>query len=185
LTLSIEEAVGHLRAVEQRKKPPATKDSDGHLLLTEEEWLSCWKVSNGSSSSSDNRMPNSNCNGGKSGGKGKTSGKQSVGSDRKGTAGRDEIYSYCSKKGHWAGECRKKKRDEATQVIMAQGEEEEQSLLLPTVLSSPLLLVCALHQCPQCAAMSTSKSSRCSPTSEKLRMVTGVDGFWTRAPPTT
>jgi hypothetical protein len=86
--------------VEQRKKPPATKDSDGRLLLTEEEWLSRWKARNGSSSSFDNRMPNSNCNGGKSGGKGKTSGKQSVEGDRKGTAGRDVICSYCGKKGH-------------------------------------------------------------------------------------
>jgi hypothetical protein len=33
--LSIEKAVGHLHAVEQRKKPTATKDSDGRLLLTE------------------------------------------------------------------------------------------------------------------------------------------------------
>jgi hypothetical protein len=36
--LSIEDTVGHLRAVKQRKKSPATKDSDGRLLLTE-EWL--------------------------------------------------------------------------------------------------------------------------------------------------
>jgi hypothetical protein len=38
-SLSIEEAVGHLRVVEQRKKPLTTKDSDGRLLLME-EWLS-------------------------------------------------------------------------------------------------------------------------------------------------
>jgi hypothetical protein len=39
-SLSIEETVGHLRVVEQRKKPLTTKDSDGRLLLMEEEWLS-------------------------------------------------------------------------------------------------------------------------------------------------
>jgi hypothetical protein len=32
--MSIEEAVGHLRTVEQRKKPLSSKDSDGHLFLT-------------------------------------------------------------------------------------------------------------------------------------------------------
>ncbi len=36
-SLSIEEAVGHLRAVEQRKKPTPTNETGGHLLLTEEE----------------------------------------------------------------------------------------------------------------------------------------------------
>jgi hypothetical protein len=39
-SLSIEEAAGHLRAVEQRRKsstPPAV-DGGGCLLLTEEEW---------------------------------------------------------------------------------------------------------------------------------------------------
>jgi hypothetical protein len=42
-SLSIEEATDHLRVVEQRKKPstsPVT-DTDGRLLLTEEEW-SAW-----------------------------------------------------------------------------------------------------------------------------------------------
>jgi hypothetical protein len=39
-SLSIEEAAGHLRAVEQRKKgtAPSAADAGGWLLLTEEEW---------------------------------------------------------------------------------------------------------------------------------------------------
>jgi hypothetical protein len=47
----------------------------------------------------------------------------------------------------------------------------------PMTSSSPLLLVRTLHQCPKRAATSTSKNRRCSPISEKLRKVTGVDGF--------
>jgi hypothetical protein len=74
-------------------------------------------------------VPNSNCNGGKFGDKGKTGSKQSVGGDRKGVVGRDDVCSYYSKKGQWACECRKKKRDEVAQVNVAQGKEE-QSLLL-------------------------------------------------------
>jgi uncharacterized membrane protein YgcG len=84
---SIEEAVGHLCVVEQGKKPSATKDNDGRLLLTEEEWLSHWKACDGSSSSFSNRTSNGNGNGGKTGGKGKSGSKQSAGSDLKGAAG--------------------------------------------------------------------------------------------------
>jgi hypothetical protein len=36
--ISIEEATGRLRAVEQRKKPAPVRDEAGRLLLTEEEW---------------------------------------------------------------------------------------------------------------------------------------------------
>jgi hypothetical protein len=38
-SLCIEEAIGHLRAVQQRKKPPPAKENSGRLLLTEEECL--------------------------------------------------------------------------------------------------------------------------------------------------
>jgi hypothetical protein len=38
-SLSIEEAIGHLCVVEQRKKPSPAKETSGRLLLTEEEWL--------------------------------------------------------------------------------------------------------------------------------------------------
>jgi hypothetical protein len=46
------------------------------------------------------------------------------------TIGCDDVYNYCGKKGHWAKECRKKKHDEAAQAHLAQGEEEEQSMLM-------------------------------------------------------
>jgi hypothetical protein len=51
-SLSIEEVVGHLCIVEQCKKPPATKENGGRLLLTEEEWLAHMKSREGSGSNS-------------------------------------------------------------------------------------------------------------------------------------
>jgi flagellar hook protein FlgE len=44
--------------------------------------------------------------------------------------GHDNTYGYCGKKGHWAHECRKKKRDEEAQAHITVGDEDEQSLLL-------------------------------------------------------
>jgi hypothetical protein len=49
-SLLIEEALDHLRAIEQRKKPTPAKESDGHLLLTEEEWMAHMKTKDGSGS---------------------------------------------------------------------------------------------------------------------------------------
>jgi hypothetical protein len=67
-SLSIEEAVGHLRAVEQRKKPSPAKENTGRLLLTEEEWMARMKSRDGSGSSTGARR------GGASGGGGKNRG---------------------------------------------------------------------------------------------------------------
>jgi hypothetical protein len=51
-SLSIEEAAGHLRVEEQRKKDPSSPaaDTGDRLLLTEEEWIARMKakVNNGS-----------------------------------------------------------------------------------------------------------------------------------------
>jgi hypothetical protein len=46
-SLSIEEFVGHLCAVEQQKKSSLTKESNDHLLLTE-EWMACMNSWDGS-----------------------------------------------------------------------------------------------------------------------------------------
>jgi hypothetical protein len=66
-----------------------------------------------------------------------------------------------------------------------RGTKKSKAFSWPTASSSPLHPVHALHQRPQRATTSTSKSSRCLPISEKLKMVTGVDGPSTLAPPTT
>jgi hypothetical protein len=42
----------------------------------------------------------------------------------------NDVYGYYGKKGHWAWECRKKKRDAKAQAHVAHGEEEEQSILM-------------------------------------------------------
>jgi hypothetical protein len=47
-SLSLEEVVGHLHPVETRKKPPPMKESEGRLLLTDDEWLARVKTRDGS-----------------------------------------------------------------------------------------------------------------------------------------
>jgi hypothetical protein len=107
-TLTIEEAVGLLHAVE---------------LLTEEEWMACMESRDGSGSKSETHRGGVNDDDGKNrGGK--------AGGEQKSQAGWDDLCDYCGKKGHWAKECHMKKRDEAAQAHVAQGAEEEQSLLL-------------------------------------------------------
>jgi hypothetical protein len=136
-SLSIEEVVGHLCAIEQCKKLTPAKETGSHLHLTEEEWMARIKTKDGSGSSSRIR------HGGGNGGSGKNKGGK-AGGERKSQVGRDNVCAYCGKKGHWAKECRKKKHDKVAQVHVAQGEEEEQSLLLAhdVVLNkSPIVIV--------------------------------------------
>jgi hypothetical protein len=64
------------------------------------------------------------CGGDDTGGHASSSGCHANGS---GNVASDECH-YCKKNGHWAKECRKKKRDE--QVQMAQADEEVESALL-------------------------------------------------------
>jgi hypothetical protein len=125
-SLSIEEAIGHLRAVEQRKKPPSAKKTSGRLLFTEEEWLARMKTCDGFGSGSGAGARTGTRN--KSNGKGKAC-KGGTG-EKKSTAGHDDTCGYCGKKSHWAHECRKKKCDEEAQAHVTVGDEEEQSLLL-------------------------------------------------------
>jgi hypothetical protein len=48
-SMSIEEATGHLRTVQERKKPTGGA-KEGRLLLTEEEWMARLKAKEGESS---------------------------------------------------------------------------------------------------------------------------------------
>jgi hypothetical protein len=119
-SLSIEEVDGHLLAVEQRKKPSPSKEAGGRLLLTEEEWMARMKTCDGSGSNAGSRS-----GGGKNRGN-----KQGAGEGKKSSTGCNDVCGCCSKKGHWARECCKKKRDAEAQAHVAHGEEEEQSLLM-------------------------------------------------------
>jgi hypothetical protein len=118
--LSIEEIVGHLRAVEQQKKRSSTKESNGRLLLMEEEWMARMKSREGSGSNTNSHVGRGN----------KSDVDKGGGKNRGAKAGRDDTCNYCGKKGHWAHECRKKKRNEVAQAHFSQKEEEEQSLLM-------------------------------------------------------
>jgi hypothetical protein len=94
-SMSIEEAVGMLHAVETRKKKPSpAKEGGGRLLLTE-EWMDRMKSREGSGSNSGAR----NSSGGKGAGKSKGDKSNPV-EGRKSSAGRDDTCNYCGKKGH-------------------------------------------------------------------------------------
>jgi hypothetical protein len=72
-SLMLEEVVGHLQAVKQWRKPTPAKESGGHLLLTEVDWMAHMKTKDGSGSSSRTHPGGGNGNGGKNKG-GKASG---------------------------------------------------------------------------------------------------------------
>jgi hypothetical protein len=137
----IDELIDRLNPVEE-KMNHGDKVSVARLNLTEDELVvrvsSCLKMTR--SENSESSMEGSSS--GKHGrGHGKNSG-ECGGDDTSGHAsssgcrdnsGGDVLSDecrYCKKKGHWAKECRKKKRDEQAQ--MAQADEEVESTLLIT-----------------------------------------------------
>jgi hypothetical protein len=48
--MSIQVAIGHLSALEERRKKPSGETKEGRLLLTEEEWMVRLKVREGEGS---------------------------------------------------------------------------------------------------------------------------------------
>jgi hypothetical protein len=129
--MSIEELTGRLQASEGRGEPET--DAGGCLLLTEEEWRAREK-----------RDANSGAGGsGSSGGKGGKGHDRGRGSNRSGKgkapAGTDaggakggkggDACHYCGIAGHWARDCRKKKREQAN-LVEAHGDDEEPAMLM-------------------------------------------------------
>ncbi|XP_073363669.1 uncharacterized protein [Aegilops tauschii subsp. strangulata] len=105
--LTVEEVPGHLRAIEERMDGDQSSGSaSGQLLLTEEQW------------EARNRHPRGGGSGVKNDDRGKRSGQPPPTSTPPGSAqGVDKDQCrYCRKKGHWAKDCRKKKRDEAAKA---------------------------------------------------------------------
>jgi hypothetical protein len=109
-TMSIEELSGQLLLVEENEAVDGEDDS-GKLLLMEEEWRARFvrgaHGGNISGSGGDHRQ-------GRNRGKDRDD-KRSTGegSNASGGSKKDDTCRYCGKKGHWARECRKKKREEA------------------------------------------------------------------------
>jgi hypothetical protein len=124
-----------LRAVEQRRrKTTPVVDSQGRLLLTQEEWMVKLKIGDkGSSSNSGGSGAGAgNKRGGGGRGRDRSNGvsHQAVGSgEGMGQPKKTDKCKYCGKKGHWAKECRSRIRDEA-HLAQAEEEDNESALLM-------------------------------------------------------
>ena len=133
--LSTEELTGRLKAAEERLEQDGDNEASGKLLLTEDEWLARMKKrgADGSDGSSGN------CAGGNR--RGRSRGKEH---DTQGDSGtrdaakeiaRDQCR-YCGKRGHWARDCRKKKREEAHLVQRGPEDDGAEPALLMAVVTS-------------------------------------------------
>jgi len=143
-TISVEEVTGRLRAVEQRRKPPPVVDSQGWLLLTQEEWMAKLKIGGGPGEKGSSSGGAGNKRGGGSRGRGRanSSVRQAPGAgEGTGQPKKSDKCKYCGKKGHWAKECRSRLRDEA-HLAQAEEEDNEPTLLMAraTLTSDPLPL---------------------------------------------
>jgi hypothetical protein len=106
-TLSVQEITGRLAASEDDGEPTSASDG-GKLYLTEEQWLEHYKQ----------KEPEGSHAGGGSGTRGKGRGPKNKARDGSGrtTARKGDKCRYCGKLGHWAKECRSKKRDKQAQA---------------------------------------------------------------------
>jgi hypothetical protein len=118
--LSIEEVTGRLKAADD-VEPSPPQNASGKLLLTKEEWVERYKKKGQESSRG----------GSSSGGRGRGRGKGQGRGSGESRPPPDSPCPRCGKKGHWASDCRSKKKEEpAHQAYLAQEEEQEQTLML-------------------------------------------------------
>jgi hypothetical protein len=126
-SMSIEEATGHLCAVEERKKKPTGGAKEGCLLLTEEEWMVRLKIWEGESSNSSHGgrgRDRGRCGRGHGGGDGKGSRSDSHDDGARHSKAIDTCLAY-GKLGHWVKECRSKVAKKTAQANSADEEEGE------------------------------------------------------------
>jgi hypothetical protein len=144
--VSVEELIGRLKVTEERHGYNGN-DSIAKLNLTEDELVarisSRLQLNGGGSSSgggsgtrgSERRRESSgNRRGrgrGRGGGYGSGRGGGKSGHNGKDVAGNE--CRYCGKEGHWARECRKKKRDEAAHMAQVEEADSNQALLVAAV----------------------------------------------------
>ncbi|WVZ90940.1 hypothetical protein U9M48_037190 [Paspalum notatum var. saurae] len=140
--VTVEELIGRLKATEERQGYNGN-DTIAKLNLTEDELVACissqLQLTGGGSGSSSGGG-----SGGGSGSTGSERGKESASGNKRGSWSRTRWrtrrrrrqirprWRYCGKKGHWARECRKKKRDEQAHVAQTEGDAGEQALLVAT-----------------------------------------------------
>ncbi|XP_066341547.1 uncharacterized protein [Miscanthus floridulus] len=123
-TLSIEEVTGRLKAADD--EPPPAQTVAGKLLLTKEQWIERYKKRDQGS----NRGGSTSGSRGKRRGRGRGRGAGGSNDSRAGSStGRpipDDECKHCGKKGHWAKDCRTKKREEQAHAA----QDDEPTLLL-------------------------------------------------------
>jgi hypothetical protein len=122
--LSIEEVNGRLKAAND-VEPTLAHTASGNLLLTEEQWVERYMKKSGESgrggSGSDGR--------GKGHGKDRGRGASGNSGSSSSRPPPDSSCRRCGKKGHWASDCRSKKKEEPTQQAHV-AQEEEATLML-------------------------------------------------------
>ncbi|XP_062182044.1 uncharacterized protein LOC133886315 [Phragmites australis] len=123
--LSIEEVMGRLKAVDD-VKPSLPQDAGGKLLLTEEQWIERYKKRKQESGWGSSTSGGHGKHRGKGRGRGAGGNTESRTGSSSGRANPDDICKNYGKKGHWAKDCRGKKREEQAHVA----QDDEPTLLL-------------------------------------------------------
>jgi hypothetical protein len=136
-TMSIEEAIGHLKVVDGDEPHPLSGSITvgGKLHLTREQWEAC--QGDGKKGESPPSTVVRKCGkrhkeggGAQAGVRGRAEGSARGGATGNQKLARDDACHNCDKLGHWAKECRQPRRGQAH---VAQVEEEEPALLLAHV----------------------------------------------------
>ncbi|XP_073368075.1 uncharacterized protein [Aegilops tauschii subsp. strangulata] len=117
--LTVEELTGRLKAAEERYELDGVAQGGSSLLFTHEEWMARQQKIDqaGATGGSSNQAAGgggrrSGGGGGRSRGRGGGRGGRGNQSSSGSAARKNDKCRYCNNLGHWARECRKKKRDE-------------------------------------------------------------------------